>query len=320
VKVLLATSWDTPNHCGIEQHSRMLIEAVQRADPTIDVSPSAVALDPVCSRFSLEHGGFQLVHLNHHAALHSRWTPDAIARVRAMGMKVLATVHDTGVPNADPCKAIVHACDAAVVHEPFDDLPADTTHYWRMGVPEYDGSPGLRGPHFETRPMLGTVGHDLPWKNWHELARITREVGWGLVICTPAITEDRLAELHALTPWLVVHAGLDQKMVLATLHECDATAALYVCHNTGQSGAVLQCIGAKKPVLAFTTCRQFRALFSDDLARSTIRWCTTYEAVTRSLRCLPIQRFDPGITALAEQESWRHLGQKYVRLYRELVA
>jgi hypothetical protein len=314
VKVALVTTFGTA--CGIASHSALLKTYVELADPAIEVLPWT-DLHPQSVKSPMMA---DLIWLNFQAGLLSQWTPDWIRRWQAVGMRVGVTYHDTGVPNSEQCKAIIDACDAAVVHEPFDDLPAEKTHYWRMGVPELHGWHGLRGPYFADRPMLGTVGHDLPWKNWGELAQITRAVGWGLVICTPAMTDERLAELKALTPWLHVHVGLEADLMLATLHECDATAALYVCHNTGQSGAVLQCIGAKKPVFAFTTCRQFRALFGDPLAQSAIRWATSYEAVQRSLRCLPIQRLDAGIVALAEQESWTHLGQKYAHLYSSLVA
>ncbi len=313
VKVLLATSWDTPHHCGIEDHSRMLIDAVATADPTITITPSADALNP----WQAPVADYDVLHLNYHAALHSQWTPE---RIRFAQIPTVVTYHDTGVPNSDQCKAVVDAASAAVVHEPFDDLPSAKTHYWRMGVPELDGRLGARTTFHHRRPILGTVGHPFPWKNLDRLCETARQAGWGVLIYCPSMGPTEQARLHALNPWLTIREGHGTQDVLAGLRDaCDATAFLFTCANTGQSASTLQGIAARKPVIAFHTCRQMRGLYDDPLGSVAIYWCEAFEEVQQQLAMLPLGRFDSHTVALAEQDSWRHLGPKYAALYRSLA-
>src|SRR5438046_2215479 len=133
LRVSLVSTWET--NCGIAQHSALLKEAVEAADPSIQISVRPDWLDPgvaLASPASLP----ELVHLNWQAALHSRWTLDWIARLRTYHRcPITATVHDTGVPNSDQVKALVGAVDAAGVHEPCDDLPAEKSRHWRRGGP-----------------------------------------------------------------------------------------------------------------------------------------------------------------------------------------
>lgn len=317
MKVLLVTTWGTA--CGIAEHSAYLKEAVEAADPSIEIIPSAEALDPdLVTKWSMD-GTDRLIHLNYHAALHSRWTPEQIRRMQAGNRKVLVTFHDTGVPNADQCKAVINAADAAVVHEPFDDLPAEKVRYWRMGVPTPTGRVGEHTRHTYTRPMLGTVGHDFPWKCWEQVAETAAAAGWGFLICTPAMTDEHERALHALNPWLTVRRGLNQATVLADLHECDATAFLFSCCNSGQSASILMGVSVGKPVLAFSHCRQMRALFMDGLGSLAIRWCESFDEARNTLEGMTLGRFDPPTIALAAQDSWVGLGQRYAGLYRSLA-
>mgnify|MGYP003394030845 FL=1 len=320
IRVLLVTTWGVP--CGIAEHSANLKQAVEAADLEIEIVPHDAWLDPALAIGEWDHHEDPavpvVVHLNYQAALHSRWTPGTI---RALGYPTLVTYHDTGVPNADHCKAIIDAADAAVVHEPCDDLPEGKTHYWRMGVPEYEGF-GHVSVAAATRPYLGTVGFPFPWKNYDELCRVTATVGWGLCLIAPGATEDDQQRWRGLNPWVEIHPTfLPQDEVIRRLRGCDATAFCYVCHNTGQSGAILQGIAAGKSVFAFETCRQFRALHADPLGSLTINWGQTFEDLAYWLRhgVCP-GHFDSGIIALREQESWRHLGKKYAALYRDLVS
>jgi hypothetical protein len=71
-------------------------------------------------------------------------------------------------------------------------------------------------------------------------------------------------------------------------------------------------------VIALATCRQNRALFLDPIGREAIRWTMNFDEVNWMLRHLALGRLDPGSVALAEQDSWQRLGQKYARLYREV--
>lgn len=320
LRVLLATTWDVP--CGISEHAFYLKQAVEAADPKIEVVPVPGALDP--DRVDHTRGGnWDLLHLNYHAALHSRWTADRILDARSSGVYkgVITTYHDSGVPNSDQCKAVCNASDAAVIHEPFDDLPAEKTYYWRMGVPAYGGHEGYTSRFARTRPILGTVGFPFPWKCYDELCRVAESVGWGLSLITPNATMGDVGRWQRINRAVEVYPDfMDRDMVIATLHECDATAFTYVCHNTGQSGAILQGIAAKKPVIALETCRQFRALLDDDLGSCAIHWCQTFEHVAETLRWLPLTRLDSAIVQLAHQDRWSEVGKRYAALYRRLAS
>lgn len=318
LRVLLVTSWgDTI--CGIAAHSRELIAAVKAADPGITISPTAEGLDPaeVIGREGWVSDRDHILHLNYHAGLHSRWTPEKVQQIQAYGVKVLITYHDTGVPNSESCRALHAVADAFVIHEPAEDLPGAI--YWRMGVGEYYGTQMPLTMHQTRRPFLGTAGFDFGWKCYDELARVSKSLGWGFLICCPEMSAEREAGLRAINPWLVIHRGLTQEYVVAALHQCDATAFTYVCHNTGQSAAILLGIAARKPVISLDTCRQMRSLFEDDLGGEAIWWAETFEEVAARMSNLSLGRFDPLICELAEQDSWTKLGANYAALYRGLL-
>ncbi len=330
MNVLLVTTWEIP--CGIAEHSAMLKDAVEASDPTIQITPSALALDPTQRNPHPPHQ-FDILHLNYQASLHSRWTPEVVREAKASGeyKAVVITYHDTGVPNSDQCKALCAVADAVIVHEPFDDLPLGTVQYWRMGVPApriaYQFGKGhevLNTDRFKAwwgQPVLGTIGFAFPWKNYDRLAEVTAAMGWALLIIAPDASPDQVKAWYQINPALCVYPEfVDRGRAISLLGGCDATAFLYVCHNTGQSGAVLQGIAARKPVIALKTCRQFRALYADPLGRATIKWAETFEDVAAHLRNVRLQRCDPGIVALAEQESWTHLGAKYAALYQRLIS
>ena len=317
MNVLLITPWG--DHCGIAEHSAQLVEATRAADSDLvyeidpDLHPSHVLCRPL--------DGFpKLIVLNYHAALLSQWHASHIKDAQAMGAKVLVIYHDTGIPNTDQCKRLWEVADAFIVHEPgMDDLPGAI--YWRMGVPAYSGKTAYYSPMMFARPTLGTIGHNFGWKNWPELAKITRAVGWGFLILTPEMSEADEQALQAINPWLDVRRALPNDEAIETLHACDATAFVNVCANAGQSAAILMGIAARKPVIALSSCRQYRALHDDPVGQRTIRWASTFEDVQDFLRYGYFAgRFDTGIVALAEQESWEHLGRKYADLYRELGA
>jgi hypothetical protein len=341
VKIALVSTWGIP--CGIAEHAASLKEAVEAADPAITLTPLPDALDPLVFNGHLADD-YDLLYLDYHAALHSRWTPAAIQHVQqAGGLPVVVTYHDTGVPNTDQCKGIVAAADAAVVHEPFDDLPAEKTHYWRMGVPAWE-PPVAFGPWADERLVLGTVGFPLPWKNYDELCWVTRAAGWALLLIAPTATAADIMRWEAINPSVRTLPGvplpsvqalpdfLPARQVVSALAGCDATAFCYTCANAGQSGAILQGIAARKPVIAFRACRQMRALYLDELGHRAIRWCDTFEAVQYQLtNATPIWRVDiwrvdpltaalvdPLTAALADQDSWARLGAKYAQLFRSL--
>lgn len=317
MKVLLVTTWDIP--CGIAEHAFYLKEAVEAADPTIQIDPAPLGIAPgpdweaIANRIRRT----DLVHLNYQAALLSQWTPERLAWIHALGKKVVVTWHDSGVPNSDQCQALNSVADAMILHEPFDDLPVEKTFYWRMGVPDWPGAYQFADG---GRPLLGSIGFPSGHKNYTELARLTGALGWGLLLIAPGATPDQQWEWRDLNPHLRIEtAFLDRRRALSLLAGCDATCFAYVTNNAGQSGPILQGIATRKPVIALSTCRMFRALLQDDLASHVIYWPQTFEQIADCLKHLPIQRVDPGIVALAEQESWLKVGQKYARLYQDLI-
>lgn len=325
MRVGLVTTWGTA--CGIAEHSALLVDAVLNADQGIEIVPLPAALDPEVLKLVPEVRQFDLIHLNYHAALHSRWTPAVIHAMRLrLAVPISVTYHDTQTPNTEQAIGVIAAADKVILHEPaFEGLGSILAHvhYWRMGVPSWQ-TPTLydQSPHSwnQGRPILGTVGFPFPWKNYDELARVTRASGWTLLLIAPTATAGDVMRWEAINPCLQVHEGfMPQAAVVSHLAGCDATAFCYTCANTGQSGAICQGIAARKPVIALRTCRQFSALYQDPLGRKVIRWCDDFEDVITWLRGMPIMRVDPGIVALAEQDSWAHLGAKYAALFRRLV-
>lgn len=326
MKILLVTTWDTA--CGIAEHSAMLKDAVERADSSIAIVPVPEALNPETMQ-TLDWVP-DVLHLNYQGALHSRWSPEFIRAWQAEypQIPVVVTYHDTGVPNSEQCKQIAYVLrprrDMMVVHEPFDDLPIEKTRYWRMGVPDWQEPWRVDRSHGSwcgQRPILGTVGFPFGWKCYDELAKVTAQAGWALLLLAPRATSEDGQRWYGLNPHIEVHTRfLSRGEVISRLAGCDATAFTYVCHNTGQSGAILQGIAARKPVIALSTCRQMRALYDDSLGHTAINWNQTFEDVYLELtHYISIERVSPQIVALAEQESWARLGAKYAALYRELT-
>lgn len=341
MRVLLVTSWDEP--CGIAEHAFYLKQAVEASDPSITITPNSAWLDPYRLLYDTDwtKQPLPIVHLDYQASLLSRWGVDQIAKVQALGGKVVVTFHDTGVPNSDLCRSICAAADAFVVHEPYDDLDGNG-YYWRMGVPELRGTPTVFGVRetdritaawrptpqnndimflrYQGQPILGSIGFPFPWKNFDLLARLTAELGWALLLITPGATAEQVDQWRTLNPdsWIRTDF-VPRREVLALLSACDATAFPYVCHNTGQSAAILQGIAARKPVLAFETCRQFRALALDSFAQRALRWADSTEKLGAALLSFPRDKADPGIVALAARESWTKVGERYAWLYRSLV-
>ncbi len=328
--IRLVTSWDVPTGCGIEEHSRMLIQAVE--DGTggeILFHPDAAALDP--ARL-VGAEPFDVLHLNCQAALHSRWEPSHIQYWQQQGKPVVVTWHDTmsgaeDQPNSPKCRALAKVADAFIVHEPVADLPWANYHYWRQGVldppaMECEANVWRRYQH---RPVVGSMGFPFPWKNYDLLCASAFEAGWAVLLLAANATDDQIIKWQQLNPHTTVkRAFMPRDEAVCWLRQCDATAFLYLCANTGTSGAIRMGIAARKPLLAThpDACRQFRDLQNVGLeSGSGIRWLEDLspEAVTTALAL----RTQPGVhnmDRLAEQDSWRRLGGKYADLYRSLVA
>lgn len=357
VRVILVSTWG--GACGIADHSRMLKESVEAADPTIRIVPAIWALDPIALIQALtiptdqsifrKDGAKLIVHLNHHDALHSRWQAEHIETLREQGINVIVTYHDTYsvMPSDAKIRKLQAVASSLIVHEPVADLPAI---YWRQGVPPAAQAPANfahetygawtwypPGEHtrpgeqrraqfplwkaYPQQPVLGTVGFNFPWKNYDHLAQITADCGWALLILSTNATEGDAIRWKRLNPATHVVTGfLDGPTITNWLAGCDATAFYYTCANSGTSGAIRQGIAARKPVIALQTCRQFRDLTGE----TAIRWVVSDDDLRRTLSgagdvITTLDRVDLPTAALAHQDSWEALGRQHAQLYRTLT-
>jgi glycosyltransferase involved in cell wall biosynthesis len=293
-----------------------------------------------------EYQGPQVVWLNYHAALHSRWTSGKIARLRAF-FPIVTTFHDTGIPNSDQClrtyESTVTLLDdvlkpgAFIIHEPCVDLPGAI--YLRQGIPRWQapytldlrtltdpsteyGTPAYNLVGRNRRPVLGTVGFPFPWKRYDLLAEATALAGWSLLLFAPNATDEQVTHWRQLNPWTAVNRGfIEAAEVVRGLAACDATAFLYQCANTGTSGAIRQGIAARKPVLATAGCRQFRDLELDLLGQRAITFLPDLspEGVAEQLEAVRIGRLDPAVHRLAERDSWTHQAARYADIFRAVA-
>ena len=314
MRVLLVTS---EGACGIAEHSAYLKESVQAADPSIRVTLHTNLHPQSLDGVSVH----DLIHVNYHSALHSQWTPEWIQRYRDGGTKVIVTWHDSGVPNSDHCKSIHAVADAFIVHEPCEDLPGAI--YWRQGVPAPRRPETVLIQRTLGRPLLGSIGFALPWKQYHVLAEASAAAGWDLLLIAPTATSEQVAQWQGLNPSTTVMASfVPRDLALGLLTACDATAFMYANCNTGTSGAIRQGIAARKPVIASNeqACRQNRDLTQDDLALRAITWIQPdVEHLTEALSRVRIAPLDSAMVRLADRDSWQRLGHSYAALYRRLL-
>lgn len=334
MKVALVTS---EGRCGIAEHSAMLCQYVQAADPTIQMDRSHSWLDPAdflrWQNACVMNGrpDIDILHLNYHRGLHSRWTPEVVENL-GRGHKVVITFHDTYETQPDSLlEGLARVADAVIVHEPISEMReigafaagvVEKIRYWRQGVPEppFDRAQYAIGS--ALRPYVGTCGFAFPWKGFELLCDAAAAVGWGILICSHNATEAQVLDWEARNPWVEVDRSyLSTPDLVGRLATCDATAFLYSCANSGTSGAIRLGIAAGKPLLATSGCRQFRDLQEDPDVQDAINWVTAdTDRVAAQLAQHPLVRFDTAIVALRERDSWRHLGKKYADLYRSLVS
>ncbi len=328
MRILAVTSWG--GACGIANYAEMLIEAVGQVDPSIAVEPCAAGLDPGRAGDMLwrQPGYFDTVWLNYHRGLHSRWTPEVLQAIKTHGAKVVITFHDTygERPPDDLAQQLHDLADAFVVHEPCMGLekqilirqgvPAALEGGgWEYGLAKWGGDYCFKA--YMSQPILATVGFNFPWKNFDRLAEVTAEAGWAYLILSNNATDADAARWKAANPYTLVVRGFQPtKGILNYLANCDATCFPYECANSGTSGAIRLGLAARKPVLAFEGCRQFRDLQQDTAASQFITWCGNFEYLGAYLGMVPIQRVDPGIAYLAHRDSWANQGKRYAEIFR----
>lgn len=320
LRVLLVTSWNIP--CGIAEHSAQLKAAVEAADPGIEILPDSTVLGTPITRVK----GVDLVHLNHHDALHHAWTADHV-RALTQHVPVLVTYHDTfgEIAPADMtdgrlarCQAFYEAATAFVVHEPCKGL--DRARVWRQGVP------AAQMPYIDwgtqpwpMQPVLGTIGFPAPHKNFPGIARGAQQAGWGCLIISPAMPQGMQDEVRAAHPYAVIRTDYPSSaQIVQLLTGCAATCFFYTSAYAGTSAAVRWGIAARRPVL-LNQQRQVRDL--------QLAWLPAFhwipdleESLAATLQFLPItgHPYAP-MVRVADTDSWERLGHRYAALYRELV-
>lgn len=320
MRVHAITTWDTP--CGIAEYALHLQEACVQQSLQVSFTMDSGGLDPAdfwCSSHLPD-----VLWLNYHLGLHSRWTPAVIARVRAGGTPVVLTLHDTYETNTPYAHALCAAATAVIIHEPCADL--EGAWVLRQGVPDLQGIHGRswQACGWWDRPVLGTVGFPFPWKNYDRLAELTVSLGWGLLLIAPRATEEECNRWKRTNPWMDIFPeflpAVDVPMILA---DCTATAFMYECSNSGTSGAIRQGIAARRPVYALETCRQFRDLrIAEQLEESQrlIRWVDGWAALRHALKFDPFPGVDPAMVYLAERDSWRRQARAYLEVFTRAIA
>jgi len=292
------------------------MNAVVAADRSIEIQVDPDWLDP--EAFWRDRADYDLVHLNYHRGLHSRWTPTlGVPDVIEAGLAVVITFHDTYETQPDQLPwELLDRVAAMVVHEPCDLQRHEKVRYWRQPCPERTGLhvPSHRAFDGGWHPTLGTVGFDFPWKNYDLLAQVTGELGWNLRIVGQVDTV-RAEQLARLNPRIGFDGYTSTDYAIAALERCDATCFLYNCANSGTSGAIRLGMAAGKPLLAFRACRQMRDLIEED----AITWLDNSAQLPNALTQMRFG-YDAGLIALAHRESWVRGGQRYAALYREIAA
>ena len=316
MRILLVSSWGTA--CGIADFGAQLAEAVYAADSTLHVIPCPEGLDPAALPPA---DTYDVVFLNFHLGLHSRWQVGHIVALQQAGKPVVIDFHDSrGEVEPDiRQQSLYDVADAFIVHEPCLGLPR--AHVIRQGVRDWPGEylwDASRTGWTNGRPILGTIGFNFPWKNFDRLAQVTAEAGWAfLVLSNNASTLDEAKWLSSNPHTKVVRGFLPTGEIVQKLAGCDATVFAYECANSGTSGAIRLGLAARKPVIAWKNCRQFRDLYLEEQYRSESRidWCTGFDDLPYHLAEVPIQRLDPGIVALATRDAWANQAAKYAAIF-----
>lgn len=313
-KILLVTS--NREHCGIREYDRMLMAAL-KDDPELDIE---VFPNPDSNQLGLPE--CEIIHLNHHAALHSSWTKERMEEYQRLGYKVTVTQHDTfeklevmlerGFPD-------FRGADGLVVHEEVEGLTGlsdcPTVNMWKIPQGVLPINKELRPKQMSTK-VLGAVGFDLPWKNFDMLARVCEAAGWRLFLFSPGMAEERKwQQIKRINKKAIVFTewhGAEQ--IVALLSACHATAFLYSTGNSGTSGAIRLGIAARRPMVAFAS-RQNRDLAGE----SAIQWVGSEEQVVEILKMMDSNpHMDFGVEEmeeLADRDSWRNVGMKYKAMW-----
>lgn len=308
MNVLFVTS---PNECcGIRVHGEMLKDAISHA------APSAVIFETVGPRvldglLDEPDSGYDLIHVNHHAALHSTWARERVSMLAAF-QPIVITQHDTfetralmnerGLPDFSAIPNV-----QVVTHE---RVGGYQSHVMRQGVPRVSDLDTV------TDPALGTVGFDFPWKNFALLAKVSAMLDLACLIISPGMTDERASALRAINPRAaVVTEWLPVDQVVKLLSMNLANLFLYQNGNSGTSGAIRLGFAAQRPVVALP-CRQFRDLDGCGAHKT----CRNQGELLDFLQVLKASEglqlaYASAAQSEAQASSWDSVGRRYWQLY-----
>lgn len=335
MRVLLVTS--DREHCGIREYSRMLMEEMEAYSPDIELVefpfPDYAAL------LKEDVPEFDILHLNHHAALMSSWKPEHIHKLRDEGVAVVVTQHDTfeklSIMKERGLHDFSEVADHLVIHEPVEGLRAllgwggassgkPNVTYLRQPVWQGELEPHL--PHPLGRPeipVIGSAGFPYPWKNYDQLCEAAAAAGWGVLLIAPGATDEQEEGWARLNPKLAVEREfLPRGAVVGMLGSCTATAFLYTTGNSGTSGAIRMGIAARRPLLAYRGCRQFRDLEFSNLPGPL--WVNGQAGLAHWLKRFKGETWVQEeqarrVASLADAESWEEGAKVYAGIYKEVL-
>jgi hypothetical protein len=343
LRVLLVTS--DRDQCGVREYGRFLKGAVEKADEGIEIDEFPDTGPGEVGRAE----GYDVLHLNHHAALHSRWKREIIERLQGQDCPVVVTQHDT-FETAEIMRERnfedFRGANLLVVHEPVEGLQTQGlmrghmkevgafragahlgVKYLRQPVPAHLWTFRRPRTHPKWRGVLGLCGFDFPWKGFEPAIRGTREADWGCLLFSPNITIDRAEELQQMHPTglQIIPGWSSAGDIVKSLSACDATAFLYSTGNSGTSGAIRLGLAARRPLLATPGCRQHRDLAQSVAGSRAITWIQPrVKDVADELGLLEAKPYwetrQRRIEELAEGDSWAQAGEVYAQAYRALGA
>lgn len=324
MRVLLITS--DREQCGIREYGQMLMDAMPRDFDIVEFP------NPSWNDYARIHETAlcDIIHLNHHAALHATWRAPQIDIVHAWGKKIVVTQHDTfqsialmqerGFPD-------FRGADALVVHEPVRGLThgngtGNGNVYWiRQGIiadPEYH-----LVPRNSDILWAGTCGFPFPHKNIDTICMATHDAGWGILIIAPGATIEQCVRWTELNPHIeIIPTYLNRYEIVQHLSGCAATVFHPSTGGSGTTGPIRLGIAARKPVISTSTKvnRQVR-----DLATcGAICWADDRKEVADTLTRLATEgiyytKQQMEVMTLAMQDSWENVAAKYIQIYRGVL-
>lgn len=319
MKVLMVTSDRV--HCGIAEYSVMLIEAMETVAPEVQFLSTGPGPHLIRTVLAMEPD-YDIIHLNHHAALHSQWSPDEIKALQEKGYKVVVTQHDTFETwqiMEDRRFTDFRCADALIIHEPVEGLDGANVYFLRQGVTRrVDVFPVISEGC--SRPIVGSCGFPFPWKGFDALARASAAADWALLLLVPQATVEDRERWQALNPNCeIIPQWLPREEIVQRLSQCQATAWLYSGGGSGTSGAIRLGLAARRPLIAYRN-RQFR-----DLAQERLLWANDEEGVywhLTLLRDFDVSKRDEAIryvSEIADRDSWANVARKYLEIYKSLL-